>query len=839
MTKESNTGAGRSFEPPDPRPETLLDALGEPLLLLDVDGRILHGNPAAERFLGECGVLRDRLLVDLLAGGPGFGFGPACGERCQEPVEFMRAEGGAHPGFVDLKPLTEEGKPLRYLCHLRPLLPDFPGQDTFHALFESALDLIFIKDTGGRYIAVNPAMAEAFSSDCENLVGLTTRAIFDEETCINIDAEDVRILAGDRIEKTRARMTEGSARSYHVVKVPLRDAEGGIYGICGIARDITHQLELEQEVLDASQHLQSVVDNLPGVLFSYVRNLDGSLSSVYRSPTFDALIGPENASRVRSGEIEYRDLVHPDDLGDGHGQEPDADGGGKSLQDDPAFSPPLGPELAQQLDNGAPDFPGLVHPDDRSMSEEIRRDEETGHLLYVHDYRVHVDSGEYKWVQARSRGIPQTDGAVLWHGILVDVDVHKHAEEQLRLYSRTLEQNVHSLNEAKVQAESAVQAKGQFMANMSHEIRTPLTAVLGFADILADRLGDEESLNAVSVIQRNGQHLLRIINDLLDFAKIEAGHIDLTRENFDPVAALHEVVKLMNPRVLNKDLELKLEMTENLPTAMTGDATRLRQILINLIGNALKFTESGAVTVRAGLRDDVSPTLGIEVCDTGIGMHPDEIDQLFEAFIQADSSSSRAYGGAGLGLAISKHLAELMGGALTVNSQPGMGSSFLLTLPVNKETVTGTTKVVEPVAPPEHLAARILLAEDNFTNQRIVELILNKAGSSVDIAVNGLEALAMVAAAREAGTPYDAVLMDIQMPEMDGYNATRALRDRSFRQPIIALTAHALPADRQHCLDAGCDDHIAKPIDSGELLAKLTRHIEGSKAAGRVARMKS
>jgi signal transduction histidine kinase/CheY-like chemotaxis protein len=422
-------------------------------------------------------------------------------------------------------------------------------------------------------------------------------------------------------------------------------------------------------------------------------------------------------------------------------------------------------------------------------------------------------------VDSRSTGFPQPDGSVIWHGLMINITRRKRAEAELRLHSDMLERTNRDLNEAILYATQAIEARGRFLATMSHEIRTPLTAILGFAELLLEAPAPERLEESLELIRDNGHYLLRIINDVLDYSKIEAGKLSLERERFAPATLLGELLALMRVRAEAKGLSLELDLDARLPEALQGDATRLRQILLNLLGNAIKFTRQGGITLRCGYTEDEPPRLRFEVEDTGIGMPPGDPERLFEAFVQGDASDARAYGGTGLGLAISRSLARLLGGDLTARSTPIGGACFCLRLPVNLEPAP------ELAAAPDRGAAdlegRILVVEDNATNRLLVRLVLETAGATVDEAADGHAALARVEAAAAAGTPYAAILMDIQMPELDGYEVTRRLRALGCRTPIVALTAHALDGHRERCLAAGCDAYCAKPIDREALLAVL------------------
>ncbi len=395
--------------------------------------------------------------------------------------------------------------------------------------------------------------------------------------------------------------------------------------------------------------------------------------------------------------------------------------------------------------------------------------------------------------------------------------------------------------EAKEAAEAANRTKSAFLANMSHEIRTPLNGILGFADVLrkADRdLSEAERSDYLATICSSGQHLLTIINDILDLSKIEAGMMAIDRAPCSPHQIIADVISVLRVRAHEKGLSLEYRWTGGIPETIQTDAIRLRQLLINLIGNAIKFTEVGGVKIAAALDQATPPQLVIDVTDTGIGIPADKLATIFDPFVQVDTSVTRRYGGTGLGLAISDRLARALGGRLEVHSELGCGSVF--TARVATGPLEGV-RIVEPSAaatscgdvsrrsegPPSLEGARILLAEDGDTNLKLINLILTRAGATVTTVENGQMALEI--AGRK---PFDLILMDMQMPVMDGYTATSALRDAGFAGPIIALTAHAMKGDEEKCLAAGCTAYLAKPIDSNKLIRAIASRLAPHSAYG-------
>jgi signal transduction histidine kinase len=392
-------------------------------------------------------------------------------------------------------------------------------------------------------------------------------------------------------------------------------------------------------------------------------------------------------------------------------------------------------------------------------------------------------------------------------------------------------------NEDLIATSTADRAKSEFLANMSHEIRTPMTAILGFAEVVLENVSDPQNVNGLKTIQRNGEYLLKIINDILDLSKIEAGKLVSEQIECSPGQVLADVASLMRVRASAAGLTLEVEYDGPMPEHIQSDPTRLRQILINLIGNAIKFTEVGKVRVLVRLLDVDSdrPQMQFDVIDTGIGLTAEQIDKLFETFVQADASTTRKFGGTGLGLTISKRLAEMLGGSIQVRSTPGEGSTFslaILTGPLAGVTMvdkmTGSEASIGQVANPAiadaPLECRILLAEDGPDNQRLISFFLKKAGADVTVAENGRIALELALAAHDEGTPSDVILMDMQMPVLDGYSATAELRDAGYRGPVIALTAHAMSGDKDKCIIAGCDDYATKLIDRKKLIAMVAQY---------------
>jgi len=491
----------------------------------------------------------------------------------------------------------------------------------------------------------------------------------------------------------------------------------------------------------------------------------------------------------------------------------------------------LAPSRDHPLDDGF----ARVHPDDspavRAALNAALDPQQRAEYDVV--YRiVDVDSkGEpprFRSVRALGRadfGPPDAHGVkavTRFVGVLLD-DTEKHAHED-------------ALRAAKRAAESANDAKTEFLQNMSHEIRTPMAAILGYADILARHQDDADNLELVETIRRNGRHLLDIINDILDLAKIESGVSEINCRPFPPEDVVEEVVSMMGVRAAEKGITLRAVFTGMIPETLDSDPVRLRQILINLVGNAIKFTDEGAVTITVDA--DADPTLlGFAVTDSGVGISPDDQKRIFAPFTQAETAHDRSHGGTGLGLTISRRLTDLLGGELAVSSSPGQGSRFCVSLPIRNPDAIGRRKVTlhaardeagGPSSPQveEHVleSRRILVVDDRREMRNLVQYLLEEHGATVVTAGNGQKALDAYGTHYAAGdgtagnTGFDAVIMDMQMPVMDGYAATRALRERGIDVPIIAVTANALQGEHPLCLAAGCSAYVTKPLDGGALV---------------------
>ena len=480
-----------------------------------------------------------------------------------------------------------------------------------------------------------------------------------------------------------------------------------------------------------------------------------------------------------------------------------------------------------------------LHPDDRRNVMKLVQEHMRGERdEFVVEYRLRHKLGYWKWIQARGLIIerdPQGE-PLRMTGVHVDIDRQKLAEQELQAHRELLEQQVTArtaeLVAARDAAESANRTKTTFLANMSHEIRTPLNAILGMASLIKRSGVTTQQASQLRKLQGAGEHLLEVINAILDLSKIEAGRFELAHIAVDVTRVIHNVAALIEERRQAKGLELEIDQ-QIAVQPLLGDAPRVQQALLNYAANAVKFTESGTIVLRALQESETDTQLCVrfEVSDTGIGIEADKLARLFTSFQQADNTDTRQYGGTGLGLAITRKLAGLMGGKAGAESSPGRGSTFWFTVILDKGSMTTVapepllTANAEQALTQRYAGRRVLVAEDEPVNQEIIRMLLEDVGLRVDVADDGIQAQRLA-----QGNAYGAVLMDIQMPNANGLEATRAIRRFTGHAttPMIALTANAFEEDRQRCLAAGMNDFLTKPVDPDALYGTLLRWLDQS-----------
>ena len=502
-----------------------------------------------------------------------------------------------------------------------------------------------------------------------------------------------------------------------------------------------------------------------------------------------------------------------------------------------------------ELSRSAAPWFDRIHPDDRIAVRDSLLASARNLSPWQQEFRTPQADGSERWIYGNAIAQREADGSVLWHGFLTDISRQRRDALELERYRHHLEELVEArtseLAEATEAAQAASLAKSSFLANMSHEIRTPMNAIIGLTYLAQSDTIEPVQQQRLQKVANAAEHLLSVINNVLDFSKIEAGKVQLERRPFTVDEVLDNIANMTTQSAAAKRLRVETDIAPEVRgRTLLGDPQRIAEVLLNFAGNAVKFTERGFV--RLAVRLDGPATVGarlplrFEVQDSGIGIAPEAQHRLFRDFEQADSSTTRRYGGTGLGLAICRRLAELMGGRVGVDSELGSGSTFWFSLGV--EAAPEATTAAAPVTPPRPHSARerlaelarshprkLLLAEDNPVNQEVAVALIGSAGLTVDVAVDGEQAIDMV-----KDGDYALVLMDVQMPVMDGLDATRAIRrlPQGAELPILAMTANAFDEERQRCLDAGMDDHVAKPVVAEQLFNTLHDWLSGKRKRG-------
>jgi PAS domain S-box-containing protein len=669
----------------------------------------------------------------------------------------------------------------------KPILPQ--EQSLLRSLMENIPDHVYFKDRDSRFIAVSGSKARRNGLAPAAMVGMSDFDLFSYQHARKAFEDEQRIMqTGQPMinQEERETWSDGPDTWASTTKMPLRDTQGQIVGTFGISRDITDRKRVEKALQESDEKFHALAESAQNAIVV----LDAEGQILFWNGAAERLFGYTKAEALGR---KYHSLVVPE-----------------------RFREAAAKGLAQFRDTGTGALIGKV-----TEVAALRKDGA--------EFPVEVSLSMVT--------LHQRHAAI---GIVRDITERKRSEAALR--------------EALEAAQANVRLKSAFLANMSHEIRTPLNGVMGMADLLLDTELTPEQRTLANTLQTSADSLLTIINDILDFSKIEAGMLTFEHRPFELRDPVEHCVQVMAERAHAKGLVLADHIDDRVPAQVVGDAGRLQQVLFNLVGNAVKFTEHGEVVVRVTREDEEREDVRLRftVTDTGIGMTPETKKCLFKPFSQADSSITRKFGGTGLGLAISRQLVELMGGSIGVDSEAGRGSTFWFTVklalqpaapkvipppadPASQRASISDGNKTNPIAPaappqppPEFKPLRILLAEDNVVNQSVARRQLARLSRAVDIVADGRAALEAAKA-----RPYDVVLMDCQMPEIDGYEATRQLRawEQTRRAAgekfaplyIIAMTASAMAGDRETCLAAGMDDYITKPVQGNVLAEAIAR----------------
>ncbi|MBI1247132.1 PAS domain-containing protein [bacterium] len=683
--------------------------------------------------------------------------------------------------------------------------------------------LISVTDKSGKIVDVNEGFCKLSGYTREELLGQNHRIVNSGYHPRAFWIEMWKSLVSGKAWRGEVcnRAKDGTLYWVDSINVPQTDPKGNITGYVSLRFDITQRVSVQAEVEEARSQLAEHQDRFERA----VRGTSDGLWDLYPgtnvawfSNQFKWLLGfePEEFDKLNMDLQAFIDRIHPDDVG------------------------------------------ATLEALDRHLKEGERYDVQ---------FRLRQKSDEYCWF--RSRGLATRDekgNPIRMAGSIVNISDQKDAEEELRKTVAELQDAYKDAERLAIAATESSQQKSEFLANMSHEIRTPMTAILGFTELLLSEEGLDkappERRAAFDSIDRNGRHLMTVINDILDMSKIEAGRMTVERIPLEPRQLVEDVVMVLQERANNKGLELSLRYKTLMPEMIHSDPTRLRQILINLTGNAIKFTESGKVAIDVAY-DPSEQVIEFGVIDTGIGMSPEQVELIaqFTAFTQASAGMTRQFGGTGLGLCISNSLAHLLGGSLTVESEQGVGSHFIVrvsTAPTISEPAENeghsdqldenTSQSSEQPTPPAAVkkeavwdeaadptplaGVRVLVAEDGPDNQKLIQYFVEKAGAEVTMVENGKLAVKAALRSENDNDPYDVILMDMQMPLIDGYTATRQLRTLDYPRPIIALTAHAMTGDREKCLEAGCSDFTTKPLQRHELIEKIMQAARGPRCVG-------
>ncbi|MDK9693706.1 MAG: PhnD/SsuA/transferrin family substrate-binding protein [Sulfurimonas sp.] len=650
------------------------------------------------------------------------------------------------------------------------------------SLLQSIPDLVWMKDKDGVYITCNKRFEDFFGASKEEIVGKNDYDFVSKELADFFRMHDKNVMASDvpLINYEEITFSDGHKEYLQTSKIAVRDANGEIVGVLGIGRDITELRDAQEELKNREQLLELFFrQSMHGFFFMMLDEPVEWNDSVDKEKALDYIFAHQRITKINEAMLGQYGASEEEFLG---------------------FTPT--DFFAHNLQEG----------------REVWREFFDKGTLHVNTNERKLD-GTSMIIDGDYICLYDKEGHITGH-----FGVQREVTEDIRAKE--------SLKEAKEEAERANSSKSIFLANMSHEIRTPMNAILGFSEILLGTDVDARQRNYLQKIVSSSKILLDIINDILDFSKIEASKMEIEHKEFELGNILSKLKMMFKQKAIEKGIGIGCELTQNLPSIIVADELRITQVLINLVGNALKFTKEGIIKIEFSVtrRGEKEATLHICVSDSGIGMSKEQITKLFQPFSQADSSITRKYGGTGLGLSISAGLVRAMGGELQVKSSEGVGSEFYFDIDVGvvswEKIEMAQEQTAETVhAYPDLSHVKLLLVEDYEINQEIVTEILKKIKITPEIANNGKEAVEIFLTKPEY---YDIILMDLQMPIMSGYEATKIIREHNKKIPIIALTAAAMIEDKAKVLQAGMNEHLSKPINSDMMLATIAKYFDAA-----------
>jgi len=641
-------------------------------------------------------------------------------------------------------------------------------------VIENILGFVGVLETDGTLREVNKPAIEAAGGDRAELIGKKFWDCFwwnyDRDVQQQLQ-EAIRLAAAGDVQRYDAiiRLADGRRITIDFMLAPVRDAQGTVTHLIPSGVDISDRIQAESDYRKTARAVRDNEERLAmalraGGMAAWEWNPS---ESIWTEELYQ-LLGVSSAE-IASPNTLFKQ-VHQEDL------------------------PRLQAAWQAALDRG---------------------------VSFEHEFRILRPDGQVRWLNWLGKVVCNEEGSVVRiFGLSWDSTQGHLAAEALRESERC--------------AQEANFSKSQFIANMSHEIRTPMTAVLGYTDLLAAQESDPTKVEHLRTIKRNGSFLLEIINDILDLSKIEAGKMEIDRQAFSPHRLFADVFSMMAVRARACQLNFELKYLNKIPAKIYSDPKRLKQMLVNLVGNAIKFTEKGSVKLQVCFEPTPEPLLRFDVVDTGIGMTEEQKQNLFQPFSQGDASVTRKFGGTGLGLAISRRLAKMLGGDITFQSKHGQGSVFSCTiLSCNADSVELITPNIQPenhelanVPSDLRLNCHVLVVDDRRDVRFLTKHFLVKAGAKVQLAEDGQQAVDLIKqSTQDERKRIDLVLLDMQMPRLDGYETARALRDMGFKQPIIALTADAMHGDMTRCIECGCDSYLSKPIDGPALLRAVAKHV--------------